>query len=160
MNNENIQDQEGEQMENQHETSSPETNQEPIVDSSREEQIINSTLLDGVLGYINFDSGSVDNTTSGAMVSAERRRLFRRDVYVGIRDNEQNVEFLGRIVEGPFHSPHEIGADSAITRTTVLHPERTKFRPSYFVYGTIEVLGQLVNGERLIPTPTRPRPYS
>jgi DNA helicase HerA-like ATPase len=63
-------------------------------------------------------------------------------------------------VEGPFHSPHEIGADSAITRTTVLHPERTKFRPSYFVYGTIEVLGQLVNGERLIPTPTRPRPYS
>ncbi|GIV36393.1 MAG: hypothetical protein KatS3mg032_0772 [Cyclobacteriaceae bacterium] len=160
MNNEKVQNQEGEEMENQHETTSPETNQEPIVDSSREEQIINSTLLDGVLGYINFDGGSVDNTTSGAMVSAERRRLFRRDVYVGIKDNEQNVEFLGRIVEGPFHSPHEIGSDSAITRTTVLHPERTKFRPSYFVYGTIEVLGQLVNGERLIPTPTRPRPYS
>lgn len=160
MNNEKIQNQEGEEMENQHEITSPETNQEHTVDSSREEQIINSTLLDGVLGYINFDGGSVDNTTSDAMVSAERRRLFRRDVYVGIKDNEQNVEFLGRIVEGPFHSPHEIGSDSAITRTTVLHPERTKFRPSYFVYGTIEVLGQLVNGERLIPTPTRPRPYS
>jgi DNA helicase HerA-like ATPase len=160
MNNENIQNQEGEQMENEQPTNTPENNQEPIIDSSREEQIINSTLLDGVLGYINFDAGSVDNTTSGAMVSAERRRLFRRDVYVGIRDTEQNVEFLGRIVEGPFHSPHEIGSDSAITRTTVLHPERTKFRPSYFVYGTIEVLGQLVNGERLIPTPTRPRPYS
>ncbi len=160
MNNEKIQNQESEEMENQNETTSPETNQETKVDSSREEQIINSTLLEGVLGYINFDGGSVDNTTSGAMVSAERRRLFRRDVYVGIKDNEQNVEFLGRIVEGPFHSPHEIGSDSAITRTTVLHPERTKFRPSYFVYGTIEVLGQLVNGERLIPTPTRPRPYS
>lgn len=160
MNNENIQNQEGEQMENEQPTNMPENKQEPVIDSSREEQIINSTLLDGVLGYINFDAGSVDNTTSGAMVSAERRRLFRRDVYVGIRDTEQNVEFLGRIVEGPFHSPHEIGSDSAITRTTVLHPERTKFRPSYFVYGTIEVLGQLVNGERLIPTPTRPRPYS
>lgn len=160
MNNENIQNQEGEQMENEQPTNMPENKQEPVIDSSHEEQIINSTLLDGVLGYINFDAGSVDNTTSGAMVSAERRRLFRRDVYVGIRDTEQNVEFLGRIVEGPFHSPHEIGSDSAITRTTVLHPERTKFRPSYFVYGTIEVLGQLVNGERLIPTPTRPRPYS
>ncbi len=160
MNNENIQNLEGEQMENQQPTNTPENIQEPIIDSSREEQIINSTLLDGVLGYINFDGGSVDNTTSGAMVSAERRRLFRRDVYVGIKDNEQNVEFLGRIVEGPFHSPHEIGSDSAITRTTVLHPERTKFRPSYFVYGTIEVLGHLANGERLIPTPTRPRPYS
>ncbi|MEY1640236.1 ATP-binding protein [Tenuifilum osseticum] len=160
MNKENIQNQEGEQMENQQPTNMPENIQEPIIDSSREEQIINSTLLDGVIGFINFDNGSVDNTTSGAMVTAERRRLFRRDVYVGIKDNEQNLEFLGRIVEGPFHSPHEIGADSAITRTTVLHPERTKFRPSYFVYGTIEVLGQLVNGERLIPTPTRPRPYS
>lgn len=160
MNNENIQNQEGEQMENEQPTNTPENIQEPTIDSSHEEQIINSTLLDGVLGYINFDGGSVDNTTTGAMVSAERRRLFRRDVYVGIRDNEQNIEFLGRIVEGPFHSPHEIGSDSAITRTTVLHPERTKFRPSYFVYGTIEVLGQLVNGERLIPTPTRPRPYS
>jgi uncharacterized protein len=124
------------------------------------EQIINSTLLDGVLGFVNFDGGSPTNNTSGAMVSQERRRNFRRDVYVGIRDNEQNIEFLGRIVEGPFHTPHEIGADSAITRTTVLHPERTRFRPSYFVYGTIEVLGQLINGERLIPTPTRPRPYS
>lgn len=160
MNDENIKNQESEQSEDVHETTPQVENQEGNIDSTREEQIINSTLLDGVLGYVNFDSGSVDNTTSGAMVSAERRRLFRRDVYVGIKDNEQSIEFLGRIVEGPFHSPHEIDSDSAITRTTVLHPERTKFRPSYFVYGTIEVLGQLVNGERLTPTPTRPRPYS
>ncbi len=34
------------------------------------------------------------------------------------------------------------------------------YRPSYYVYGNIEVLGQLMNGERVIPTPTRPRPYS
>ena len=88
MNNENIHYQEGEQMENEQPTNTPENNQEPIINSSREEQIINSTLLDGVLGYINFYGGSVDNTTSGAMVSAERRRLFRRDVYVGIKDTE------------------------------------------------------------------------
>ena len=50
--------------------------------------------------------------------------------------------------------------DSAITRTTVLHPDRTQFRPTYYVTGTIEVLGQLVENERLIPSPTRPRPYS
>ncbi|HWR83981.1 MAG TPA: ATP-binding protein [Candidatus Deferrimicrobium sp.] len=130
------------------------------VDTSSAEQIIQSTILSGVLGFVNFDGGVLDNTTSGAMVSAERRRLFRRDVYVGLRDVEQNIEFLGRIVQGPFHMPHEIGSDSAITRTTVLHPERTKFRPSYYVFGNIEVLGQLMNGERVVPTPTRPRPYS
>lgn len=139
----------------------PESNQESEdLDTSSEEQTLQQTLLSGVLGFVNFDGSNLDNTTSGAMVSAERRRLFRRDIYVGIKDEEQNIEFLGRIVEGPFHTPHEISTDSAITRTTVLHPERTKFRPSYYVYGNIEILGQLINGEQVIPTPTRPRPYS
>jgi len=94
------------------------------------------------------------------MVSAEHRKHFRRDVYVGIKDTEQKLDFLGRVVEGPFHLPHEVGIDSAITRTTVLHPDRTQFRPSYYVNGTIEILGQLGEDERLIPCPTRPRPYS
>jgi len=112
------------------------------------------------LGFINFDNSGADNTSSEAMVSAEHRRHFRRDVYVGIRDIEQGLSFLGRVVEGPFHSPHEVGMDSAITRTTVLHPDRTQFRPSYYVSGTIEILGQLREGEQLVPSPTRPRPYS
>jgi DNA helicase HerA-like ATPase len=143
------------------ETTDPETIEpEAPIDTNEAEQTIQSTILSGVLGFVNFDGGISDNTTSGAMVSADRRRLFRRDVYVGLRDDEQNIEFLGRIVQGPFHTPHEIGSDSAITRTTVLHPERTKFRPSYYVFGSIEVLGQLVNGDRVVPTPTRPRPYS
>ena len=67
---------------------------EEAVDTAGAEQTIQSTILSGVLGYVNFDGGVSDNTTSGAMVSAERRRLFRRDVYVGLRDTEQNIEFL------------------------------------------------------------------
>lgn len=122
-----------------------------------------STAIHGSLvnlGFVNFDTGAVDNASTGAMVSEARRKHFRRDVYVGIRDREQGIEFLGRIVEGPFHAPHEISPDSAITRTTVLHPERTRFRPVFYVYGTIEVLGELTPEERVVPTPTRPRPYS
>jgi DNA helicase HerA-like ATPase len=94
------------------------------------------------------------------MVSPEHRKHFYRDIYVGIKDIEQGIDFLGRVVEGPFHSPHEVGVDSAITRTTVLHPDRTLFRPSYYVTGAIEILGQLRDDERLIPSATRPRPYS
>ena len=119
---------------------------------------INKSLIQ--LGFVNFDSNSADNSSSEAMVSAEHRKHFRRDVYVGIKDIEQKLDFLGRVVEGPFHLPHEVGIDSAITRTTVLHPDRTQFRPSYYVNGTIEILGQLEEDERLIPCPTRPRPYS
>ena len=119
---------------------------------------IESSLVS--LGFVGFDASGVDNQTTGALASAGRRKDFKRDVYVGIKDDEQDIEFLGRVVEGPFHSPHEVSADSAITRTTVLHPERTKFRASYFVHGSIEVLGEIRDDERVVPTPTRPRPYS
>ena len=131
---------------------------EPIIDDLSTNNAIRASLIQ--LGFVNFDGTSADNASSEAMVSPEHRKHFRRDVYVGIRDKEQNLDFLGRVVEGPFHAPHEVGIDSAITRTTVLHPDRTQFRPSYYVTGTIEILGQLVDNERLVPSPTRPRPYS
>jgi DNA helicase HerA-like ATPase len=124
----------------------------------RASEAIPGTLLSGLLGHVIFDGEAADNTTSEAMASADCRALFRREVYVGIKDTEQNIEFLGRIVQGPFH--HEAGSDSAKTKTSASHPKRTKSRPSYDVYGNIEILGQLLAGERLLPTPTRPRPYS
>ena len=127
---------------------------------SSTEEVAQSSLLHGVLGHVNFDGGAADNTTSQAMASADHRKGFRREVYVGIKDTEQNIEFLGRIVEGPFHIPHKPGSDPAKTKTTSAHPKRTKSRPSYDVYGNIEILGQLLDGEHVLPTPTRPRPYS
>src|SRR2546429_3339114 len=73
---------------------------------AKSSQAIAASLVQ--LGFINFDAAGTDNTTSGAMVSPEFRKDFRRDVYVGIKDDEQNLQFLGRIVEGPFHAPHEV----------------------------------------------------
>jgi DNA helicase HerA-like ATPase len=122
------------------------------------ERAIHSTLSQ--LGFVGFDGGGADNTTAGMMVPPEQRRQFRRDVYVGVVDEEQGAEFLGRVVEGPFHTPHEISADSAISRTTVLYPDRTQFRPTYYVYGSIEILGEIRAGERVVPSPRRPRPHS
>lgn len=122
------------------------------------QQAIDRSLI--TLGFVAFDPGGADNTSSSVMVSEEHRAAFRRDAYVGILDDEQKLEFLGRVVEGPFYAPHEISADSAVGRTTVLHPDRTRFRPSYFVAGTIEILGQVTTDGHILPTPTRPRPYS
>ena len=112
------------------------------------------------LGFVAFDGAGADNQTSELMVSAEHRAAFRRDAYVGIDDQEQRLEFLGRVVEGPFYAPHEISAESAVGRTTVLHPDRVRFRPTYYVAGTVEILGQISSNDQILPTPTRPRPYS
>ncbi len=128
------------------------------IDEGPAEAAIRASLVS--LGFVGFDQNGGSNDTSGVMVSPDRRRAFRRDAYVGIRDEEQETEFLGRVVEGPFHAPHEISTESAISRTTLLFPERTQFRPTYYVYGSVEVLGEIRGGERLVPTPTRPRPYS
>lgn len=119
-----------------------------------------NSLLSGMLGHVNFDGKAADNTTSEAMAATDHQKLFRREVYVGIKDSEQNIEFLGRIVQGPFHTPHEVSAKPARTKTTTQQTKSTKNRSSYDVYGNIEVLGQLLYGERVVPTLTRPRPYS
>jgi len=119
-----------------------------------------SSAEEDLLGYVNFDGGAADNTTSQVMASADHQKLFRREVYVGIKDTEQNIEFLGRIVQGPFHTPHEAGTNSKTRKRNGSHPESTKSKPAYDVYGNIEILGQLLQGQRVIATPTRPRPYS
>jgi uncharacterized protein len=124
------------------------------------EECMQSPFLSGILGHVNFDGGAADNTTSEAMVLADQRNHFRREIYVGIKDTEQNIEFLGRIAQGPFHTSHEAGDDPEGKGRPMHHPAPGEYRPSYYVYGNIEVLGQLMNGERVIPTPTRPRPYS
>jgi uncharacterized protein len=114
----------------------------------------------GVLGHVNYDGGAADNTTSEAMVSADHKNLFRREVYVGIQDKEQNIEFLGRIIQGPFHTLHEAGPTYRRKKAPKRQPDDDESGRSYEVYGNIEILGQLLNGERVIPTPTRPRPHS
>jgi DNA helicase HerA-like ATPase len=129
---------------------------ESDVDAARES--LSRSLV--TLGFVAFDGQGTDNTSSGVLVSEQLRRHFRRDAYVGIDDIEQGITFLGRVVEGPFHSPHEIGPDSAISRTTLLHPDRTQFRPTYYASGTIEILGEVTSSETVLPTSTRPRPYS
>ena len=129
-------------------------------DNKSVEEALQSTIFSGILGQVNFDGEAADNTTSEAMISEDHQNLFRREVYVGIKDMEQNIEFLGRIVEGPYHIPQKPGAGSASAKTNKLPSARTKSKSSYHVFGNIEVLGQLLQGERVIPTLTRPRPYS
>ena len=62
------------------------------------------------LGFVAFDGSGADNQTAQLMVSAEHRAAFRRDAYVGVKDEEQKPEFPGRVVEGPFYAPFEISA--------------------------------------------------
>jgi DNA helicase HerA-like ATPase len=141
-------------------TASEDETKTDSLELSGTEEAIQDMIPGTMLGHVILDGSAANNTTAEAMAAPDHRNLFQREVYVGIKDTEQNIEFLGRIVQGPFHSPHDAGRDSAATKKTLPHSKRTKQSPSYDVYGNIEILGQLLNGERVLPTPTRPRPYS
>ncbi len=93
------------------------------------------------IGFVRLDEDDVDNASTWVAVSEEGRPHFRRDLYVSIEDGDQDVEFLGRVVEGPYHKTGDGGSD-------------------YGVSGIVELLGQLEDGTRLAPTPIRPRPGS
>ncbi len=90
-----------------------------------------------------LDAGDADNASTAVAVSDEGRAHFRRELYVSIEDREQDVEFLGRVVEGPFHADGRTGGDDG-----------------YRVHGIVELLGQLEENVRLVPTRVRPRPQS
>ena len=149
---------------NSTEASEPKANEDEAkavgLNISSADEAIQSTILSGMLGHVNFDRGAADNTTSEAVATADHQKLFRREVYVGIKDTEQNIEFLGRIVQGPFHAPQAAGTNASKSKKSGSTPEGTKSEPACDVYGQIEILGQLLDGERLITTPTRPRPHS
>ena len=102
------------------------------------------------LGYVNYDGAARDNASCSIVVPAERGKHFRRDIYVGIRDREQGLEFLGRLVAGPFHTPSQSSTASADARD----------KANYHVHGTVEIIGQLTEDDRVVPTATRPRPHA
>ena len=105
------------------------------------------------LGSVKLDDRAVDNASTWVVVSEEGLRRFRRDLYVSIRDREQEVEFLGRVVEGPFHENGAGGGGAGAAR-------EAGGRGEYGVYGVVELMGQMEDGTRLVPTPVRPRPGS
>lgn len=101
------------------------------------------------LGTVSTDPVERPNAIATVVVSKEGRSRFLRDTYVGIHDAEQGVEFLGRIVAGP-HYPSSMEGDA-----TGVHGGS-----EFDVHGTVEILGQMGEGDRLHTTPTRPRPSS
>jgi hypothetical protein len=101
------------------------------------------------LGHIHFDEEALGNHSVPVCVTEDGRPYFRRDLYVSITDGEQGIEFLGRVVEGPFYAAAESEFAGGIERDG-----------PYGITGVVEVVGQLEEGVRLLPTATRPRPTS
>ena len=92
------------------------------------------------------------------MATEGRWQYFRREMYVGIQDPDQDITFLGRLIEGPFYAARK--GHTAKAKAASSADEQQERSVSYYLHGTVEVLGQLVESERLVQTTSRPRPGS
>jgi DNA helicase HerA-like ATPase len=94
-----------------------------------------------LLGHIHFDSGSAKSNLSELLALSERADSVFRNKYVKMNSDNSRV-FLGRIVEGPFFIPEEVGRDSAFAQTAILRGEKFKALPSYYTLARVEILGE------------------
>ncbi len=115
---------------------------------------------DLLLGHVHFDapSGRSKSTVSDLLALKERADSVFRNKYVQIRSLNELL-FLGRMVEGPFFVPEEVGRESAFAQTAILQGEAFPAMPNYYVLARVEVLGELREG-RMFGTSTRPAPKS
>jgi DNA helicase HerA-like ATPase len=112
-----------------------------------------------LLGHVHFDSGGGKNHLSEMLATRERASAVFRNKYVRMATDHADPQFLGRIVEGPFFIPEEVGRDSAFAQTAILRGEEFKTIPNYYTLARIEVLGQYRDGQ-VFGTSTRPYPKS
>jgi DNA helicase HerA-like ATPase len=113
-----------------------------------------------LLGHIHFDSSAArgSSTVSDFLALKERSDGVFRNKYVQI-ESQNGILFLGRIVDGPFFVPEEVGRESAFAQTAILRGEDFPAMPNYYVLARLEVLGELRDG-RMFGTSTRPSPKS
>jgi len=116
-----------------------------------------------MLGYVHFDRSGVGNNRTEILVSRERIGDLVRNKYVRITNPDDSTgkarQFLGRIVEGPFYNPEEVGRDSALAQTSILKGASFPSVPNYYAVGGIEILGELRDGV-VFGTATRPAPQA
>jgi DNA helicase HerA-like ATPase len=112
-----------------------------------------------VLGHVHFDSSNARSNLSDILALRDRAEGIFRNKYVEIVAPLADRQFLGRIVEGPFFVPEEVGRDSAFAQTAILHGEEFKALPSFYVLARAEILGELRDGA-MFGTAARPIPKS
>ncbi len=113
-----------------------------------------------ILGHVHFDTGSAKSNLSDLLGDRERADDIFRNRYVKVSSNGSRV-FLGRLVDGPFFIPEEVGRDSAFAQTSILRGEQFQALPNYYTLARIEILGEFdaASGQTL-GTSSRPLPKS
>jgi hypothetical protein len=122
---------------------------------------------EGAVAYTHFDAPNSEDNTVVILLAKENMGDLPSQTLVRIKSLEDNHNYLGVVVAGPFAEPDGLRVDSSIVVATTVQGKI--FLPRYHGRAFVEILGEEVNRpetpaeevkSQLIPPRFRPRPNS
>lgn len=117
-------------------------------------------MEDSLIGFIHFDRPNIkSNRVEGLVLKENASKLLRNKFIKILNAGEDNKEYIGRILEGPFFQPEEVSRESALVQVSILRGQEFPIPPNFYASITIEIIGE-VAGNNIRSTSSRPVPQS
>jgi uncharacterized protein len=110
--------------------------------------IARSKLTENAIAFVHFDPTSAKGSVVEALVHTDDLTKVHRGLYVKIRSIQDDRQYMGRIVDGPFFSPNTLKRDSTPVQFIILNQGQAKSLTVPEYHGTInvEILSEQRNG--------------
>lgn len=112
---------------------------------------------EGAVAFTHFDTPSSEDNAVVVLLAKENMGDLPAQTLVRIKSLEDERDYLGIVVAGPFAEPDGLRADSSIVVATTVQGKI--FLPRYHGRAFVQILGEEVKG-KLLPPRFRPRPNS
>ncbi|MBE0448497.1 MAG: ATP-binding protein [Actinobacteria bacterium] len=112
---------------------------------------------EGAVGFTHFDSSSSEDNLVTVLMTRENMEELPLQALVRIKSLEDERNYFGVVVSGPFAVPDGLRTDSAIIVATTVQGKI--FLPRYHGRAQVQILGEELD-KQVIPPRFRPRPNS
>lgn len=112
---------------------------------------------EGAVGYTHFDTSRSEDNLITILLTRENMEELPSQALVRIKSLEDERDYLGVVIAGPFAEPDGLPADSPIIISTTVQGKI--FVPRYHGRAYVQILGEEAD-KQVIPPRYRPRPNS
>ncbi|WP_083681350.1 ATP-binding protein [Archangium sp. Cb G35] len=116
--------------------------------------------LEQAVGFTHFDSGSSQDNLVTVLMTRDDLHKLASQTLVRVKSKEDKRKYLGLVVRGPFAEPDAVSASSTIAVGVVVQGKKLTYTFDYHGRAEIEILGEELEGGKLVPPGRRPRPKS